>query len=55
MLLKQLEETKDDAVTANLLAILQPLSIVDSRSQALFRQEEAIHYLLKILDSNKET
>eukprot|EP01127_Copromyxa_protea_P001347 TRINITY_DN11364_c0_g1_i1.p1 TRINITY_DN11364_c0_g1~~TRINITY_DN11364_c0_g1_i1.p1 ORF type:complete len:1241 (-),score=218.62 TRINITY_DN11364_c0_g1_i1:63-3785(-) len=54
MLLHQLGGIKDDATLKHLTNILEPLSIVDSNCQALFRKEESIHYLLKIMDTTKD-
>jgi hypothetical protein len=55
MLLRQLGEVKDDGTLKHLVSILELLSIADSRCQALFRKEESIHYLLKILGASKDT
>lgn len=54
MLLQQLGEVKDEGSLKHLIGVLELLSIADSQCQALFRKEESIHYLLKILDASKD-
>eukprot|EP01126_Amoeba_proteus_P024927 TRINITY_DN24980_c0_g1_i1.p1 TRINITY_DN24980_c0_g1~~TRINITY_DN24980_c0_g1_i1.p1 ORF type:complete len:481 (-),score=98.34 TRINITY_DN24980_c0_g1_i1:506-1948(-) len=55
MILQHLMEAKDDSTLKHILDILKFLSITDSNVQAMFRSEEAIPYLLKLLDCSKDS